>query len=238
MLYVIIFSTAAALLSLVGGIVLTLQKNSKAIAGYAAAFAAGALLSTVAFDLLPHMSHDAHDEGHLPFLFILVGILLFFVIELITNHLGKGKHMAVMVIISDTIHNIIDGAVIAAGFLISVPSGIVVTLTVAAHELPQEVGDAGLLLHHGVSRKRTILLNVVSALFTVAAAALFFAFGGQSEMSTAWLLGLASGFFLYIAFHVLLEIHHADDRKTIWRKAGCLFAGLVIVWLLIELLGH
>ena len=238
MFYVIVFSAVAALLPLVGGIILMLQKNSKMIAGYAAAFAAGALLSTVAFDLLPHLSHDSHGEDHLPFLFILVGILLFFVIELVTNHLGKGKHMAAMIIISDTIHNIIDGAVIAAGFLISVPSGIVVTLTVVAHELPQEVGDAGLLLHHGVSRKRTITLNVISALFTVVAAALFFAFGEQNEISTAWLLGLASGFFLYIAFHVLLEIHHADDRKTIWRKAGFLFAGLIIVWLLVELLGH
>lgn len=234
----ILFSTAAALLPLIGGIILTLQKNSKAIAGYAATFAAGALLATVAFDLLPHMSHGSHENGHLPFAFMLVGILLFFVMELVLNHLGKRKHMAMLIVVSDTIHNIIDGAVIAAGFLVSVPSGIVVALTVIAHELPQEVGDAGLLLHHGVSRKRTIILNIVSALFTVAAAALFFAAGSQNEISTDWLLGLASGFFLYIAFHVLLEIHHADSRKEIWKKAGFLFGGLVIVWLVIELLGH
>ncbi|MDR0979661.1 MAG: ZIP family metal transporter [Candidatus Nomurabacteria bacterium] len=238
MIYVVVFSAAAALLSLVGGVILMMRKDCKRLAGYAAAFAAGALLATVAFDLLPHLAHEAHDEGDWPFAFVLVGILLFFVIELVLNHLGKGKHLAAMVVIGDTVHNIIDGAVIAAGFLVSVPSGIIVVLTVIAHELPQEVGDAGLLLHSGVGRKKTILLNVVSALFTVAAAAVAFAFGSDGELSASWLLGLASGFFLYIAFHVLLEIHHADSRKTIWQKTGWLFAGLVIVALTIMLLGQ
>jgi zinc and cadmium transporter len=237
MLYVIIFASLGAFLSLIGGVILTLQKNSKAIAGYAAAFAAGALLATVAFDLLPHISHE---EGDLPFLFILIGILIFFLIELVLNHTSKNSdgHLAPLIIVGDTLHNIIDGAVIAAGFLISVPSGIIVTLTVMAHELPQEIGDFGLLLHSGVSRKRTIVFNFVSAIFTVVAAAVFFALGEQNQISTSLLMGLASGFFLYIAFSVLLEIHHAGDRKTIWKKAGFLFAGLVIVWLIIELLGH
>ena len=237
----IIFAAAAAVLSLVGGVVLTMQKDYKKLAGWAAAFAAGALLATVALDLLPHIAHGSehgHDEGHMPFVFLLVGILLFFMVELILNHTIKKKSIVPLVVIGDILHNIIDGAVIAAGFLISVPSGIIVTLTVVAHELPHEVGDFGLMLHNGVNRKKTIFINAVNALFVVAAAALFFGLGDQNRISTSWLLGLAAGFFLYVAFHVILEIHHSEDKKTIWKKTGYLFAGLFIVGLIIELIGH
>ena len=232
---VILCAVIAGVLSLVGGIILVAQKNAEKLAGYAAAFAAGALLATVAFDLLPHIGHE---EGHEPFLLVLAGILVFFLLELILNHTSKEKRMAPLIVISDFIHNIIDGAVIAAGFLISVPTGVLMTLTVVAHEVPHEVGDFGLLLHHGVSRKRTLLFNALSAACMVVAAGLFFAFGEQNAISTSWLLGLASGFFLYVAFHVLLDIHHAGSRKAIWAKTGFMFGGLIIVGLIIEILGH
>ncbi|MCL2371515.1 ZIP family metal transporter [Candidatus Saccharibacteria bacterium] len=237
MWYVVVFSSLAALTSLVGGVILTLPKNYKKIAKYAAAFAAGALLAAVGLDLLPHIGHD---NGHLPYFLMVGGVLIFFFLELILNHAGKKKHVAALVVISDTVHNVVDGIVIAAGFLVSVPSGIAVTLAVMAHEIPQEIGDFGLMMHHGMSRKRTIIINIASALATIMAAIVFFAIGSQGELETTYMMGLASGFFLYLALHAMQEIYHSGNKKTIWIKAGFLLLGLVMVGLAIELLkyGH
>jgi zinc and cadmium transporter len=237
---VLICALAGGLLSLIGGLILLASKKRVRAAEYATAFAAGALLAAALIDMLPEALEDS--SAHLVTAFVLAGIIVFFLLELFLNwfhrHSSHGKSstdpVVPMLIFGDVIHNFIDGIAIAAAFLISPTSGIIVTLAVAAHEIPQEVGHFGLLLHKGVSRKKVLIINVLSTLATVVSAVTFFTIGNKLDISLSPLLGLVAGFFIYIAVSDIIPSIHSDrSQKTKIKKAITLLAGIVIVWLAI-----
>src|SRR3989344_3951971 len=148
--YIILFTFLGSLGALVGGLILISNKNfALKVSHFLASFAAGTLLGAAFLDLLPEAAHEAEELGINIFLWTLIGILFFFFLERIIHwfHHHESKHQhehevkstLPLIIIGDTVHNFIDGIIIAATFLVSIPLGIVTTLAVAAHEIPQEI---------------------------------------------------------------------------------------------------
>jgi zinc and cadmium transporter len=223
---VLICALAGGLLSLVGGFMLMASKKRVKLAELAAAFA----------DILPEALSDG--DVHVVLLWTLAGIIVFFLLESFIGWFHSHNHdskttvdpVVPMVIIGDTIHNFIDGVAIAAAFLVSPTSGIIVTLAVAAHEIPQEVGEFGLLLDRGVRRRKVALINILSSLATIAAAVLFYIIGDSLDISITPALGLVAGLFIYIAASdIIPSIHSSESRKIRFQKVLSLLVGVAIV---------
>jgi len=239
---IIICSLAGGVFSLVGGIALLASKKSIILTKYATVFAAGTLLAAAFVDILPEATHDSDSKTTL--IFTLIGILVFFVLEILLNQFHKhgsnndttvSKAVAPMIIIGDTLHNFIDGLAIATGFLVSPTTGIVVTIAVALHEIPQEIGDFGLLLSSGIKKKKVILVNILSSFATTIGAIIFFLIGSNFETSLTPLLGLVAGFFIYIAASDIIPTIHADKSrrskmiKMLWVIVGVIVVSLAIL---------
>ncbi len=243
---VIFFSLIGGVFSLVGGLLLLANKSkAKKITEYATPFAAGALLAAAFVDLLREAAHGGDAEDAL--VFTLVGILSFFLLERFLRwfhhhheHENKTTDPTIpLIIIGDTIHNFIDGIAIAAGFLVSPSTGIVVTLAVAAHEIPQEIGDFGLLLNKGLSKARVLWVNVFSALATTIAAVTFFLLGDTLELSLGPVLGLVAGFFIYIAVSdIIPTIHEKEAKRFAGYQSLFLVLGVIVVSMLTINLHH
>lgn len=234
--YVILFSILGGVVSLTGAILLLSRKDlAHRFAYYATPFAAGALLAAVFLDLLKEGFEQSNTDTVL--LAALVGVVSFFFAERFLrwfhhHHQHEKADPAVPLIVTgDTIHNALDGVVIAAAFLISIPTGIVTTIAVAAHEIPQEIGDFGLLLKKGVSRKKVLIINVLSALATVVAAVSTYLLGDADRLPIGFLLGLSAGFLLYIALSDIIPLLHedTDHKKMLDSQSILLLVGLLVV---------
>ena len=227
---VIFFSLIGGVFSLIGGFLLIAdKKRAKSLAKYATSFAAGALLAAAFFDLL----HEAVEKA------TLCGILGFFLLERFLRWFHhhhehdedkKNDPSIPLIVIGDTVHNFIDGIAIAAAFLVDIPTGIIVTLAVAAHEIPQEIGDFGLLLHKGMSRRNVVIVNISSAIATTIAAVLFYTIGQNTQLPLDIILGIVAGFFIYIAVSdIIPEIHKTEKNSFAGPQTALLILGVVIV---------
>jgi len=164
-LWIVIFSLIGSVNSLIGGIILILKEGrTQRIMFCLISFATGTLLGAVFLGMLPKAMTKAEPSTVLGY--VLIGIVLFFVLEklLIWYHCHNEKceiHSAApyLILFGDAFHNFLDGVVIAAGFLISIPFGIATSLAVVAHEVPQEIGDFAILLHGGMSKKKAFVLT-------------------------------------------------------------------------------
>lgn len=242
--YILFFNLLGSVISLTGGFVLLGKPRLFArISHYITSFAAGALLATALFDLLP----EAIEEGanvqiamNTVFLYVLFGIIFFFLLERLLHwfhhhsmeeHEIQGKPIIPLLIIGDTIHNFIDGIAIAATFMINIPLGIITTFAVGAHEIPQEIGDFGVMLNHGVKRGKVLLINILSACASFVGALLAFYFGGQIEGLSAFFLAVSAGFFLYIALSDLIpEIHHQNKKRFALAETISLLLGVGTIY--------
>lgn len=236
-LTVIFFSLVGGLFSLVGGIILLSRKRTADnLAEYATPFAAGALLAAVFLDLLKDGLEESTPDVVL--LAALIGIIVFFFAERFLHwfhhhhqHEGEPRPTTSLTIVGDLVHNALDGVAIAAAFLVSVPTGIVTTIAVAAHEIPQEIGDFGLMLSKGMSRKKVLWVNVVSALATTVMAVITFALGSSDKLPLGVLLGISAGFLLYIAASdIIPEIHERAPGKRLldWPPVLLVLGALVV----------
>lgn len=240
---VIFFSFIGGVFSLVGGLLLfSGKKQAYKFADYATPFAAGALLAAAFLELLTEALHEGDPKTVLRW--VLGGMILFFVLESTLvwfhhHHDHKDKHMdpaVPLIIIGDTVHNFIDGIAIAVAFLINVPTGIVTTLAIAAHEIPSEIGDMGLLLSKGIRRRKVFAINIVSAFATTVGAVLFFSLGSTNEAFIGGMAGLTAGFFIYIAASdIIPSIHETTDKRVLRIKTLLLIAGVIIVGVSTEL---
>lgn len=247
--YIIFFTLIGSVVSLIGGILLLVkQKFALQISHYLSSFAAGALLSAAFFDLLPEATEHMEQGGvevNLP-LWTLLGILIFFLLERFIHHHHRDhtnnpaeekKTIIPLVVIGDTVHNFTDGMAIAATFLISIPLGIVTSLAVAAHEIPQEMGDFGLMLSKGLERKKVLLINLFSSLAAIAGAILIYLYQESLEKFLPIILALTAGFFIYIALANLIpEIHNQDNQKVAFWETVMLILGVIVVYLAISTL--
>ncbi len=238
-LNVLLWSTIGGVLSLIGGLVLLKAKNlRKRTIELAMPFGAGALLAAAFMDLLPESIDESGSSEVM--IYTLIGFLIFFVLERLLGwfhhhhhdeaHGARDKTHASLVIIGDTLHNALDGVAIGAAFLVSVPTGIVTALAVAAHEIPQEIGDFGILLGKGLKPKKVLIVNLASSLATVVAALAVFTVGSASEsFPVAPVIALTAGMFIYIAASDIVPEIHEKPHATAMRQSAMLLTGVVLV---------
>jgi len=215
-----VYSLVAVLIvssiSLVGVLFLPLQKEDlKKIISFLVSFATGVLFGDVFLHLIPDIYERMGLEIKISLL-ILGGIFLFFTLEKMVKwhhcHDPECKEhsssIATMNLIGDGLHNFLDGVLIAGSFLANFTVGITTTLAVLAHEIPQEIGDFGVLLHAGYSRKKALLYNFISALAALLGVLVVILVRIKIEDIYLYILPATAGGFLYIAGSDLLpELH-------------------------------
>ena len=208
-----------SLVSLIGLATFSLKaERLRKILLYLVSFAAGALFGDVFIHLLPELV-DGGFTLSLSFM-ILGGVGFSFVVEKFIHwrhcHLPNTKDhvhtFAMMNLFGDGIHNFIDGLIIGASYLVSVPVGIATTLAVIFHELPQEIGDFGVLLHGGFSKAKALFFNFVTALTAVFGAAISLLISPYVENITTFLIPFAAGTFIYIAGSDLIPELHKEVK--------------------------
>jgi zinc and cadmium transporter len=238
----IIASVSVSLLALIGGILLFKKKKLFHPTSFVG-FAAGVMLTTAVLELLPEAIHEGGEEFSL--LPVFFGILLFFFLERFvlwfhhhdTSH--EIKPTAYLILFGDGIHNFIDGIAIAAAFLTDIRLGILTTIAIAAHEIPQELADLGVLVHSGFSLSKALLYNFFSGLMALAGALLGYLVLGNIEAVIPWLLGFTAGMFLYISLSDLIpELHHSFSKTSRLQQTVPFLLGIGISYLLISSLGH
>jgi len=210
-------------------------------------FATGALLGTAFLALLPHaLAGPGAPEPHAVMGTVLGGVLAFFVLEklVLWRHCHAPECDAhgpaepddvprpagALILVGDSLHNFVDGVLIAAAFLADVHLGIVTALAVAAHEIPQEVGDFAILLHSGYSRARAFAYNLLSGLATVAGGLLGWAALAPAQEALAYVLAVAAASFLYIAVADLIpDLHRRLAPGETGRQLLLIAAGVAAV---------
>jgi zinc and cadmium transporter len=243
--YILVFSSLGSVISLIGGALLLSRKEfAHEFSHLLAPFAAGTLLGTAFLDLLPEAMENS--SGKQPFAFALGGLLAFFLLERFVRwfhhhheHDDQPHDTATvpLIVFGDSLHNLIDGIVIGGTFLVGIPMGMVTTLAIAAHEIPQEIGDFGLLLNRGLSRGRVLTYNLLSALMTVVGAVLAWALGHRIANALPVFLGCAAGFFIYIAASdIIPEIHRQHRTRFAIIETLLLLAGVGVVTFTVSIL--
>jgi len=256
---IIIFTAIGGVLSVLAASVFLLLSDSMRakVLPHGISFATGALLAVAFWGLIPHAFEEVGpSEIQTLSGSIMLGLLLFFTLEklLIWRHChssscevhidtdeqgdshghshahGSHKSAGTMILIGDGIHNFVDGVLIAAAFLTDVQLGIVTSLAVAAHEIPQEVGDFAILLHSGFSKKKALIYNVLASLTTVLGGVLaYYSLAGLHD-SLPYFLAIASSSFIYIAVADLIPtLHKKTDIKTSLQQIALILAGVVLI---------
>ncbi|MCH8741517.1 ZIP family metal transporter [Patescibacteria group bacterium] len=245
MLFLIIGVTfLISLIAFVGGLTLFLrEKVLEKIIGSLIAFSAGTLMGGAFLHLLPEaISEKGTDESSLLiiFLYVLLGFGMFFVLEnfIRWHHHHNKEHPEIMpfsylILISDGIHNFIDGIIIAASFIIGFPVGIVTALVVASHEIPQEMGEFGVLVYGGFKKTKALLLNFASSITIVFGGIFGFLLADRIGEKIIFLLPLAAGHFIYIAASDLIpEIKHKESIKKSAISFSMFLAGIGVMLLM------
>lgn len=244
-LYIFASVAVVSLVSLVGIIYLAMQLPTlKRMLFWLISFAAGTMLGGAFLHLLPEL---VEAEGLTPTLSysILGGVLLFFILEKVIHwrhcHLPTSSEhphpLAFTNIIGDGLHNFLDGVIIAGAYFVSPAAGLATTLAVILHEIPQEIGDFGVLVHAGLSRGRAIMFNLLSALTAVLGAAGAVWLYNITEYLTVYITAFAVGGFVYIAVGDLLPELKKDARlsESLRQVAGIVLGvGVMAGMLLLE----
>jgi zinc and cadmium transporter len=222
-------------LLLASGVLLINDAARSRLVPWLVSYAVGALLGVSMLALLPATVERLPSDR--VFTTLLWGILLFFVLEKLV--LWRHCHIhdcevhessVVPVLVGDTFHNFVDGAVIAAAVITSVPLGISTAFAVAAHEIPQELGDFAILLHAGYSRARALLLNVLSGAASAAGAIATFVAVDTLPRMLPYVLALAAASFLYVAMADLIPgLHRGRTDAGSMRQILLIGAGVATV---------
>jgi len=256
---IIIFTAVGGVLSVMAAATFLLlpDRHRNAVLPHGISFAIGALLAVAFWGLIPEAFAEIKPEQFQSLSgTILAGVLGFFVLEklLIWRHChsgnceahgdeddhdhdhghshshGAAKSAGALIILGDGIHNFVDGVLIAAAFLTDVQLGIVTSLAVAAHEIPQEVGDFAILLHSGYSKSKALFYNMLASLTTVLGGVL--AYFGLEDLhdSLPYFLALAASSFIYIAVADLIpSLHKKTDMKTSLQQIALIAMGVLLI---------
>lgn len=249
--YTLISVVGISLISLVGIFTLSLNERFlRRIIFILVALATGALFGDAFLHLIPEAIEEIGNVEHV-FLAVIAGILTFFTLEKILqwNHAhhhrcdhgicppeDKKKPLGTLILFSDGLHNFIDGIIIAASFLISIEVGIASTIAILIHEIPQEIGDFGILIHSGFTRGQALLVNFLSASTAILGAVLTLIFSEIAGTFLTWILPFAAGIFIYIAGSDLVpELHKRKKIKSAVLELLGIIAGVAAMYLLLFL---
>lgn len=235
---IIAATVLVSLISLVGILLFSFEKKSiDQILFFLVSFSAGTLLGAAMFDLIPEALAGAEAKIALEMVF--AGLMVAFAAEKLIHwhhhHAGTEKEhtrpLGTLAMAGDSIHNFFDGVAIAAAFMVSPPLGITTTIAIALHEIPQEIGDFGLLLYSGFSKRKAILFNLLSAFFAIAGGAIFYFFSSVVSHIESYALAFAAGNMIYIAAVDLLpEIHKEKKWKNSAVQLVLILLGSALIW--------
>jgi len=211
-------------------------------------FAIGTLLGAAFLGLIPHAIESssqvgAHDIGAT----ILIGLLIFFMLEkmVIWRHChsdhceahtpdiehAKEKAAASLILVGDGIHNLVDGVLITGAFLTDFHLGVVTSLAIIAHEIPQETGDFAILLTSGLSRARALLFNTLASLATLVGAGVSYFFLRESMALVPYVLAIAASSFIYIAVADLIPgLHRRTEVSATVQQFVLILAGVLVIY--------
>ncbi len=233
-----------SLLSFAGVLVLLLREGLlHRLIPFLVSFAVGALLGDALLHVLPELSETGGVTVGLAFVMV-AGIVGFFVLEKFIHWhhaLNADQEAAIHPVawanvIGDGVHNFVDGSIIAGAFLANVPLGVTTTIAVALHEIPQEFGDFGVLIHAGLKPARALLWNFISALTAVAGGVLVLVVAGSVSHLSRPLLAITAGGFIYIAGADLIpELHRETGTMTSILQFVGILAGFLVMGLLLLL---
>ncbi|MEE9356326.1 MAG: ZIP family metal transporter [Methylococcaceae bacterium] len=248
LLYIIAFTAFGGILSiLAASVFLFLPEPTRSkLLPHCVSFAIGALLAVAFWGLIPHaLEAVSSDQIQTISGTLLGGILLFFLLEklLIWRHCHSSHceahihedihgHEAsgTLIILGDSIHNFVDGILIGAAFLTNTNLGIVTSLAVAAHEIPQEVGDFAIMLHSGYSRNKALIFNILASLTTVLGGILAYFWLGDMQQSLPYILALAASSFIYVAVADLIPtLHKRTDIQSTVKQIILIGLGVLLI---------
>jgi zinc and cadmium transporter len=245
---VILFSILGSVgaITAAGGFMFLSDKYQKALIPILIAFATGVLLTAAFLGLIPEAVKGV-GEPHIIMPFILGGILFFFIMEKVVIWRNcRDKECEVhshasgpIILIGDSLHNLTDGVVISAAFLIDVNLGIVAGLTIMVHELAHETGDFGVLLHSGYTKKKAFTYNIISSSTTIPAAIISYFVLDAIIFIVPFLLAISAASFIYIALSDLTpDLHQHTDLKYMVRQLIMIILGILLMVLLLSIGGH
>lgn len=240
-LFILFSSIIVSLISFVGIFFLFLKTNLfEKIIYYLIAFAGGVLFGVVFFHILGEVTELL--SPYFFSLFLTVGFSIFFILERIIRwrhcHLPKCEiHPVVsLTLLGDSLHNFIDGLTIAAGYLTSLKTGLLITLGVIFHEIPQEMGDFAILVYGGYSKKKALVYNFLTALTAVLGAIGGYFFLEKFKSLLPFLLAIAGGNFLYIASSdIIPELHQEIELKKSISSLIIFIFGIFLIAILTEI---
>lgn len=252
--WIILFSLFGGVLSVVAASGFLLMPEAWRVRAlpHFVSFAVGALLGAAFLGLLPHaLAGPGVVDFHQITLAVLLGLLGFFLLEkmVLWRHCHidhceahepehahgqssqDGKAAGSLILIGDGIHNFVDGVLIAAAFLTDFHLGVVTSLAVAAHEIPQEVGDFAILLHSGFSRKKAFVYNILSSLTTVVGALLAYFSLADVQHILPYILAIAASSFIYIAVADLIPgLHKRVQPKATVQQVTLISMGVLLIY--------
>lgn len=240
-LYTIISVLIISLISLIGVFTLSLKRERlKNLSLSLVSFAAGALFGDAFIHLLPEAFEKMGTETKTS-LYVLAGVLIFFILEKFLRwrhcHIESHKEffpLAAMNLVGDAVHNFIDGLLIGATYMVSIPVGIATSLAIIFHEIPQEIGDFGVLIHAGLSVRKALVFNFFSAVIAILGAFVSLLIGPKVEGFAVSLLPIAAGGFIYIAGADLIpELKHECELGESLRQLVLIVLGIAIMALLV-----
>ena len=230
-------SVAVSLVSFVGIIGLLLKEDLlNKILLLLISFSAGALIGGAFLHLIPEaVEKSPHGQAYL---FVIVGFILFFILEkyLHWRHCHKGKcdiHMFTYLnLIGDGVHNFIDGLIIGSAFVVNVNFGLATSFAIIMHEIPQEIGDFGVLVYGGMGKKRALFYNFLCAVTAILGTVIGYALAQASGIFLQLLMPLAAGGFIYIASCDLVpELHKQQDIRKASLAMAIFILGVALMYL-------
>lgn len=238
--WIIAFSVLGSIGAVLGSALLLVfpMRFRKVLAPNLVSYATGALLASAFLGMIPAGLEQAPASEILPT--VLAGMVLFFVLEkaVLWRHCHESQcevhgRAAPLILIGDAFHNFVDGIVIAAAFLTSIPLGIGSALAVIAHEIPQEVGDFAILLENGYGRRKALALNSLSAAATLPGAVAAYFWLAEARHAAPYILALSAASFIYIATADLIpSLHRKVPSAAALLQLALLLAGIGTITML------
>lgn len=216
-IYTIVSLILVSSISLIGVFFFSFKEEKlKKILIFLVSFAVGGLLGDAFIHLIPE-SFEKLGSNLMTSLLILAGIFIFFTLEKFIRwrhcHIPISEEhihpLATMNLIGDAVHNFIDGMLVGASFIVSIPLGVSTTIAIVLHEIPQEIGEFGVLLHSGMAAKKALFLNLLSGFFALLGGIIALVVSSQIENFALYLLPITAGGFIYIGGSDLMpELQH------------------------------
>lgn len=255
--WIILFCLVGGLLSVLAAALFLLipGKQRQRLLPHMVSYAIGALLGAAFLALLPHaVEYPGVGDVHKVTFTVLIGLLGFFLLEKMvlwrhchaqdcevhgeehghSHNLNQGEDTArgMMILIGDGMHNLVDGVLIAAAFLTDFHLGVVTSIAVATHEIPQELGDFSILLHSGYSRMKALIFNVLASLTTVIGGVAAYYSLQYTQGAVPYVLAVAAASFIYIAVADLIPgLHKRTEARVTLQQIVLISLGVITIYM-------